>query len=248
MDAKSPHGWTDHRHLPWLLSLAKTTAMLAGRCAATLTVGNCGISPYLETYFRSPAYSFWLESDLFAGGFDPTYESLVLAPIETANRGVADSYLESRVEVPPRELNDTSVSASQSTRSVMPSDSQLAEFLEEVASGHGRGGQFAAWLREAFSPSDAAYQMIKRQAYAGADGELLDNAERAILAALLKHGNLDGDAMLITFTLVKLRKRGGADDTCGGDTCGSIPVGIRPRRFSFLWKSVAKVSVWFVSP
>lgn len=229
--------------------------MLAGRCAATQTVGNCGISSYLETYFRSPAYLLWLESDLFSGGFDTTYESLVLASIEATNIGIADSHLERRVEAPLREESESSISASPSIRSMIPSDNQLTEFLEEVAGGHGRGGQFAAWLREVCAPSDAAYRMIKRQAYTGADGSLLDHAERAILAALLKHGNLDGDAMLMSSALIKVCKGAGAGTgACtgigkshGSDTCGSMPIRNLPRRFSFLWKSVAKVRPYLVS-
>lgn len=209
--------------------------MLAGRCAATLTVGNCGISPYLENYFRSPVYSVWLESDLFAGGCDPTYESLSLAPIEAASTRFAHSCF-----APQRVDNEPSVPGFESTGKVMPSANQLAKFLEDMVGGHGRGGQFAGWVREAFAPSDIAYQMIKRQAHAGADRVSLDNAERAMLAAMLKHGGLDADAMLISSKLGDVCKNGSA-----GDARGRALIRKPPRWLGVLWASVAKVRARF---
>lgn len=205
--------------------------MLAGRCAATLTVGNCGISPFLENYFRSPVYSVWLESDLFAGGCNPTYESLSLAPIEAASTKFAHSCF-----APTCVDNEPSDPTSESTGRIMPSANELAKFLEDMVGGHGRGGQFASWLREAFAPSDIAYQMIKRQAHAGADGVSLDNAERAMLAAMLKHGGLGVDAMLISSTLGDICKDGDA-----GDARGRALTRKPPRRLGVLWTSVAKV-------
>lgn len=203
----------DHQALPWLLSLAKTTALLAGRLAATLVVGDCGISPFLESYFRSPTYSTWLESDLFAGGCSPCYEELTLAPLDVACR-VANVGLE----------------AAASDKIPVIARNGVDDFLEGVAGGFGKGGRFVSWLRGAFAPSDTAYRVIKRQATAGRDGGALELAEGALVAAVLKHGGLDGYAAIFSAQL----------EDQGGDSARrncQAP----PRRFAALWRCTAEV-------
>lgn len=218
-------------NLPWLLSLAKTTAMLAGRMAATIVVGDSGISPFLELYFRSPIYSSWLESDLFKGGCDPSYECLMLGPLEFSSRdescdvGVSDaanSCKASLIGVPvPRSITKRS-------------RDKLDEFLEGVASGNGRGGRLVAWLAKAATQSNAAYRIIKHQASTGRDGRALERVERAMLAAMLRHGGLGGDAALFSASL-KVREDG--NDGFGG--VYREP----PRRLAVLWKLTAEVRI-----
>lgn len=203
----------DHQALPWLLSLAKTTALLAGRLAATLVVGDCGISPFLESYFRSPIYSSWLESDLFAGGCSPCYEALMLAPLDMACQ-VVNSGLET---------------AAKDKTLIIPRN-ESAGFLEGVTGGFGKGGRFVSWLRGAFAPSDTAYRVIKRQATAGRDGDALELTERALVAAILTHAGLDGYAALFSAQL----------EGQGGD---SVMKNHKepPQRFATLWKCMAEV-------
>lgn len=215
-------GKYDSQDLPWLLSLAKTTALLAGRLATTLLVGDCGISPFLESYFRSPIYASWLESELLAGGFDASYERLVLAPLDifsddgNTNPEVAEMCKPICTALAPGNIKR--------------SREKIPGFLEEVTGGYGCGGRFAVWLRDVLAPSGAAYWVIKRQAAAGRDGEALGRAERALLAAMLKHGGLEGDAALISDRL----------ECQGSESAGKRP-GDPPRRFKDLWKSTAEV-------
>lgn len=238
--SKVLNNWVDHGSLPWLLSLAKTTTLLAGRYAATLTVGNCGISPFLESYFRSPTYRQWLKSDLLSGGCDPSYEALMLTPIDANSGEDASSCLENNIRAAVPETNACSTSHFQWVRNAMPSRREVADFLEEVAGGYGRGGRFSVWLGETLAPSDAAYRIIKRQATTGRNGGLLRNAERVMLAAMLKHADLDRDAVLFSSALVKRRESGG-DETPNGTT-----IRPPPRKFALLWKSMAEVKMWFV--
>lgn len=215
--------------LPWILSLAKTTALLAGRLSATLVVGDCEISPHLESYSRSAAYSCWLESDLFSGGCDVSYEALMYAPVEIVSENL-NSIVERPVAVRPS--SDIAGAAPASRSGVLPSHKELTDFVEEVEGGYGRGGRFVAWLCEAFAPSNVGYHMLKRRAMTSRDGGALENAERAILAALLTHGGLDRDAMLFSAGLGK--GDGGSAGVC-------TPIRALPQRFAILWKSVAEV-------
>lgn len=217
----------DIQNLPWLLSLAKTTSLLAGRLAATLVVGDCGISPFLESCFRAPSYAKWLNSDLLTGGYDPFYQELVLAPLDiTSQVANGDSWISVPVKTSVVRLDNASVPMS----GVARSRDKLSEFLEEVASGYGQGGRFATWLNVVFTPSNAAYQVIKRQAMAGHDGAALERAERAIMAAMLRHGGLDGDAALFCARLER-QSIGGVEEERRKP----------PRRFEALWKSTAEV-------
>lgn len=218
----------DSQNLPWLLSLAKTVAMLAGRMAATIVVGDSGVSPFLEKYYRSPAYSSWLASDLLKDGCDPSYEGLMLAPLDaTSPDGSSSDGIPPAVNTHNVSLRGVTVPTSDIRRSRKTND----EFLEEVASGNGQGGRFATWLVEALAPSNAAYRIIKRQAETGRDGRALARVEGAMMAAMLRHGGLDGDAVLFSACL----------EHQGGDEAarrGRRP----PRRLASLWKSTAEVS------
>lgn len=227
--AGTPPTANESLNLPWLLSLAKTVAILAGRMAATIVVGDSGISPFLEKYYRSPAYSSWLESDLLKDGCDPSYESLMLAPLNVTSRDGSSS-----VGI-PRAVNTHNVSLGGVTvpTSDVPRSRKINdEFLEGVASGNGQGGRFATWLAEALAPSNAAYRIIKRQAETGRDGRALARVEGAMMAAMLRHGGLDGDAVLFSAYL----EHQGRD---GAVTRGRRP----PRRLAALWKSTAEVSI-----
>lgn len=108
---------------------------------------------------------------------------------------------------------------------------KLDQFLEGVVDGCGQGGRFAAWLSAVHSPTDTAYRLIKRQAAAGRDGGALERAERAMLAAMLKHGGLDGDAALFA---ARFRVERG-NDIVKGDFRKP------PRRFALLSKRMAEV-------
>lgn len=227
---KSPVGTRHNSHnLPWLLSLAKTTALLAGRLAATLVVGDCGISPILESFARSSVYASWMESDLLAGGCDPSYEWLMVAPLDTASQDGSTDRGGGSVVVTAPVISATGGLVHTSEPSV--SREKLDQFLEGVADGCGEGGGFAAWLCEVHAPTDTAYRLIKRQAAAGRDGGALERAERAMLAAMLKHGGLDGDAAL--FSARFQLERGG----------GKVKDHSRkpPRRFALLSKRMAEV-------
>lgn len=219
----------ENEKLPWLLSLAKTAAMLAGRMAATVVVGDSGISPFLEQYFRSPIYSSWLESDLFKGGCDPSYEGVMLVPLEISSR---DEAVELEVSVAEHSRNDSLVGVSVPQSVAEHSRDRLDEFLEEITSGNGQGGRLVAWLAKALKPSNAAYRTVKHQASMGRDGRALERVERAMLAAMLRHGGLDGDAAMFSASL----KRPG-NDGCGG-VCREPP-----RRLAALWKFTAEVGI-----
>lgn len=211
----------DRKNIPWLLTLTKTTASLVGRLAATLVIGDCAISPYLENYFSSPAYATWLESNLFSAGCDPYYERLLLEPLDVSSRD-ADSHV-----LMPKSPTNSPCGGPPVTSGIIFSRQKLGEFVEEVAGGFGKGGRFVTWLHEALYPVNSAYQMVKRQASAGKDGKALERAERAMMAAMLRHSGLDGEAALFS---VQLERRGGVDKMKG---C-TMP----PRRFTHLWKAV----------
>lgn len=218
----------DNQNLPWLLSLAKTVAMLAGRMAATIVVGDSGVSPFLEKYYCSPAYSSWLASDLLKDGCDPSYEGLMLAPLDVTSRDGSSS-----VGIPPA-VNTHNVSLggfTVPTSDVSRSRKRNDDFLEGVASGNGQGGRFASWLAEALAPSNAAYRIIKRQAETGPDGRALARVERTMMAAMLRHGGLDGDAILFSACW----EHQGRDEAVRRDRQP-------PRRLAALWKSTAEVS------
>lgn len=220
-------GKCDSENLPWLLSLAKTTALLAGRMAATVVVGNSGISPFLEEYFCSPAYSTWLESDLFKGGCHPFYEELMLAPLDITSRDEnPDLRVPSAGDTRDVSLGGIAITANDEMRS----RHELDEFLEGVATGNGQGRRFVAWLDEALAPSNPAYGVIKHQAMAGQDGRALQRVERAMTAAMLRQGGLDGDAALFSARLERQRSNGAGRES-------DKP----PRRFAALWKSTAAV-------
>lgn len=225
--AESKESSTKRENLPWLLSLTKTTALLAGRLAATLVVGDCGISPYLESYFRSPAYARWMGSDIFAGGCDPFYEKVMLAPLDIASEFKSTSL---GLAVQAKASVDCLGVVPVAVRGAVCSRSELAVFLEEVVSGHGKGGIFVAWLGEALASSNAAYLVVKRQTATGRDGRALERAERAMLAAMLRHTGLDGDAALFGS---QLERQSGES---GGTDCRAPP-----RRFTGLWKRSAEV-------
>lgn len=226
---KSPVGARHNSHnLPWLLSLAKTTALLAGRLAATLVVGDCGISPILESFARSPVYASWMESDLLTGGCDVSYERMMVAPLDTANKdGLTGRGVSVVVTAPVISTSGGLVHSSDPAAS----QEKLDQFLEEVADGCGQGGRFAAWLSKVHAPTDMAYRLIKRQAKAGRDGEALERTERAMLAAMLKHGGLEGDAALFS---ARFQLERGDDDA--KDYSGKPP-----RRFVLLSKRMAEV-------
>ena len=223
----TPSAKCDSVNLPWLLSLAKTTALLAGKMASTVVVGDSGVSPFLESYYRSPVYSSWLESDLLKGGCDPSCEGLMLAPLN----------ITSRAESPNTRTPDAGGTSGISSGCVVGksregrhSRERLDEFLEGMASGNGQGGLFVTWLTEALAPSNAAYRIVKHQAAKGQDGGALTRVERAMMAALLRHGGLDGDAALFS---ARLDRQGGGDSRHGTRE--------PPRRFAALWKSTAEV-------
>lgn len=226
---KSPVGTRHNSHdLPWLLSLAKTTALLAGRLAATLVVGDCGISPILESFTRSPMYASWMKSDLLAGGCDTSYEWLMVSPLDTANKdGSIDRGVSVVVTAPVISANGGLVH----TSDPVVSREKLDQFLEGVADGRGQGGRFAAWLSEVHAPTDMAYRLIKRQAAAGPDGGALERAERAMLAAMLKHGGLDGDAALFSSRFLFERSHGNVKGYSRKP----------PRRLALLSKRMAEV-------
>lgn len=219
----------DSENLPWLLSLAKTSAFLAGKMAATVVVGDSGISPFLEEYFRSPAYSTCLESDLFKGGCDPSYEALMLAPLDIAGRDEnSDLRVFAAANTRDVSLGRAAVTASDEIRS----RHELDVFLEGMASGNGQGFRFVEWLAGAMAPSNTAYRIIKRQATTGQDGRALARVERVMMAAMLRQGGLDGDAALFS---ARLERRG--DN--GTRRKSEKP----PRRFAALWKSTAAVRI-----
>lgn len=226
---KSPVGTRHNSHnLPWLLSLAKTTALLAGRLAGTLVVGDCGISPILESFARSPVYASWMKSDLFAGGCDAPYERMMVGPLDTANKdGSTGRGISVVVTAPVISASGGLVHSSDPAAS----REKLDQFLEEVADGCGQGGRFAAWLSEVHAPTDMAYRIVKRQAAAGRDGEALERTERAMLAAMLKHGGLEGDAALFS---ARFQLEQGGDST--KDYSGKPP-----RRLVLLSKRMAEV-------
>lgn len=222
----TPSGNCDSQKLPWLLSLAKTTALLAGKMAATVLIGDSGISPFLEDYFRSPVYAGLLESDLFKGGCDSSYGGLMLGPFDiTSHGGKSDP----GVPVAAKTPDDVDVvTASDETHS----RGNLDDFLEGVASGSGQGGLFVAWLAKALAPSNTAYRVVKHQAMAGQDGRALARVERVMMAAMLRHGGLDGDAALFS---ASLGRRGG-----GGDRENTREP---PGKFAALWKITAEVRI-----
>lgn len=222
----TPGGNFDSQKLPWLLSLAKTTALLAGKMAATVVVGDSGVSPFLEDYFRSPVYSSWLESDLLKGGCDPYYEGLLLGPLDITSQGERPDL---RVPVEANTPNrGVVVTASDEKRS----RGKVNEFLEGVASGSGQGGLFMAWLAKGLTPTNTAYRIVKQQAMAGPDGKALARVERAMMAAMLRQGGLDGLAALFSACL---GRRGGDGDR----RTRQEP----PERLAALWKTTAEVSI-----
>ena len=221
--SKDRSSMANDEKLSWLLTLAKTTASLAGRLAATLVIGDCGISPFLETYFSAPAYATWMESDLFSAGCDPFYESLLLAPLDISSQDESSCVTTTKPPVT-------------STRGGSPATSGFTahwpkrnEFVEEVAGGYGTGGRFLIWVSEALCPLNASYRVIKRQASAGQDGSALERAERAMMAAMLRHAGLDGEAAFFSF---QLDRRDGVDEAKG--------FRMVPRRFARLWKAVSE--------
>lgn len=226
---KSPAGARHNSHnLPWLLSLAKTTAVLAGRLAATLVVGDCGISPTLEPFARSPTYASWMKSDLLAGGCDSSYERLIVGSLGTTSKdGGTDHGVSVGVTAPVLSANGGLMCTSDPA----VSRDKLDQFLEGVVDGCGQGGRFAAWLSEVHEPTDTAYRLIKRQATGGIDGGALERAERAMLAAMLKHGSLDSDAALFS---ARFRVERGDDNAKG--CCRKAP-----RRLALLSKRMAEV-------
>lgn len=222
----TPSGNCDSQKLPWLLSLAKTAALLAGKMAATVVVGDSGVSPFLEDYFCSPVYSSWLESDLFKGGCDPSYEGFMLGPLDITSQGEPSDL---GVSVEANTPNGSVVvTASDETRS----RGELDGFLEGVANGSGQGGLFMSWLAKALAPTNMAYRMVKHQAMAGPDGRALARVERAMMAAMLRHGGLDGAAALLSACL----GRGGGD---GDGRNRKEP----PRSLAALWKITAEVNL-----
>lgn len=213
----------DSRNIPWLLTLTKTAASLAGRLAATLVIGDCTTSPFLENYFGSPAYENWLESNLFSAGCDPFYEQLLLEPLDVSSRDVDYRVLMSKSPT------KSPCGRPPVTRGITFSRRELGEFVEEVTGGFGKGGRFVTWLHAALYPINSAYRMVKRQASAGKDGKALERAERAMMAAMLRHSGLDGEAALFS---VQLERRSDVDKMKG---C-TMP----PRRFTRLWKAVSE--------
>lgn len=223
---ETPSGSCDSQKLPWLLSLAKTTALLAGEMAATVVVGDSGVSSFLEDYFRLPVYSSWLESDLFKGGCDSSYDGLMLGPLDITSQGeISDLGVPIAANTPN---GGVVVTASDETRS----RGKLDEFLEGVASGSGQGGLFMAWLAKALAPSNTAYRIVKHQAITGQDGRALALVERVMMAALLRHSGLDGAAALFSACL---GRRGGDGDRRNRRE--------PPGRFAALWKITAEVRI-----
>lgn len=215
--------------LPWLLSLTKTTGLLAGRLAATLVVGDCGISQFLEPYFSSPVYSCWLRSDLFAGGCHPSYE---IAAVTSMNEVDDDTgFFPEHLSTLPSKGRATAAGLS-FWSDMLPSPEQIAHFSEEVTSGFGQGGIFASWLCETVRLSDVGYRMLKGQVSTTRDGCVLERVERGMLAALLKHASLENDAMLFS-------ERRTNHSSAERD---SVQLGILPKRFRILWEHIAKVS------
>lgn len=224
-------GALDNVTFPWLLSLTKTSALLAGQLGAVLVVGDCGLSPFLEPLFRSPAYAGWMKSDLFSGGCDPSYKSLLLSPLSIVSEDESDPFGEDLA--PPGILSQSESRVGvMPNRGIISSSAERADFLEEVAGGYGRGGQFAVWLYNTYASTDTAYRVIQRQAARGRDGEALASVERAMIAALLRHGCLDGDAAALSAHL---------DVHLGSGVVRKDRPGKPPRRFEVLWKSVAEV-------
>lgn len=216
----NPSGNCNSHKIPWLLSLAKTTALLAGKMAATVVVGNSGVSPFLEDYFRSPVYSSWLESDLLKGGCNPSYEGLMLG-----SRGTT-----SQCEI--SDLRDSVAANTPNGSDESPSRGKLDEFLEDVASGSSQGGLFMAWLAKALAPSNTAYRIVKHQAMAGQDGRALARVERGMMAAMLRHGGLDGVAASFSACL-------GYGGGIGDQRSRREP----PARLAALWKVTSEVTI-----
>ncbi|CAM9202377.1 unnamed protein product [Discosporangium mesarthrocarpum] len=221
--------------LHWLLSLAKTTSVLAGRLACTLIVGNCGISPFLEAYFRCPAYAKWLESDIFSGGCDSLYEGLLLSPFDVVDDEFCTSLdlsFESIVQDSSSVAGATGCTPRREGTCNAVHREQQAKFLGDMVQGTGQGGWFCSWVCEYFSSYNIGYRAIKHQALAGPDGIPLERIERGVLAALLKHEGC-GD---IALSCAASHNDGRPSES----NISSIP----PRQFVRLWTTVAEVTSW----
>lgn len=239
MNGSSVDSWTGtssltlNDELPWLLSLAKSTALLAGRLASTLLLGDSAISPFLERHFTSPLYSCWLQSDLLMGGCDPLHETSIMQVLGVASEDGGDPLGHPRRETTANEGSDISKLL---VSTALPSQQETSHsFLEEVGGGYGRGGFLVSWLQQTHCASNPGYRLLKRQAKAGRDGRALEAVERSLLATLLHHGSLVQDAILFT-----------RRTETPGNTSPAMQPRTPPQRFRTLWKKVAEVRALFV--
>ncbi|CAM9290375.1 unnamed protein product, partial [Chrysoparadoxa australica] len=162
----------DVMKLPWVLRLAKSTAVLLGRLACSQIVGGSCISTHLEQYHQAPIYSRWLSSPLLMHGLDSHHETIM------TRCGIRVS---ASCTKPP--------TSSQST-------SATDAFLEGMAVGSGKGHMLCNWLRESHSGGHMSYRVILQQASRSGEGALVQAAEGGMLSALLKHEGLAEQALL----------------------------------------------------
>jgi alpha-tubulin suppressor-like RCC1 family protein len=157
--------------LPWLLSLLKTTASLAGRLAGTMVIGNGNCHSLMESRCVSPVCREWIKSPVFARGLS-----------------IANCNLLARHGVIPMNMDD-------------PCDTSAivfgsGSFYADVLAGDKSVDLFCDWLRTSYAKFDQGYSIISRQAFRSPDALQFRTFEKTTLAALLQLNGLSGQASM----------------------------------------------------
>jgi hypothetical protein len=157
--------------LPWLLSLAKTAACLAGQLCATVAIGDTAATYKLERAVRAqPVLTQWLTLPLLSGGLDDAAQ-------ERAALLTQHSFGNSSSE------HCAAQARKQATVAAADASADVSSLLVVTAA--------------ACAALTPAYTVIRRQAHAGADSALFSAAESAVFAALLKHSGATTAAVVV---------------------------------------------------
>ena len=167
--------------LPWLLSLLKTTASLAGRLASTMVIGNGNCHELLEARCASPLCEEWIKSPLFIRGLIESKYNLL------ARHGIISINTDDK---------------SDSLHEVFRVD----EFYSDLVVDDKSAKMFCQWLRLAYRKIDHSYNMLLHQVHRSSESSEFQTFENTMLAALLQSNGLSVQASLYQKSLSKVEE------------------------------------------
>lgn len=181
----------DALQLPRFYCLLKSLAFLAGRLAGTLTAGEGQYRKCMASLRADPTLNRWACAPLLSGGLDPTCGELLGRPVVVLTPT-------HRPRAPAQNCRASHHSeGSVRLGSGLPSSARLADLFDGLCAGT-EGQALLQRVRDQVKAGDATYAMLWRQAERAADVALVQEMERSVWAAVLRHSGLSMELFLLT--------------------------------------------------